>query len=221
MYRDLTRRVLTSALFCLCFTSAMAQTQRKLYYFISAKGKVGVRDGKGKEVIPALFTPFGERAGDKVTDDVLFFLSNETSPYRPGYSSGFVAYSRSGERLFTPFLFDNGPDYISEGLFRIVKDDKIGFANRTGTVVFQPQFSFATPFLHGLSFFCNDCHFYLDSLVKSEHNLRLTPGTWGIAGRDGTILATPRIRTGFIQFQQRYHWFPPGPAATSIYLYCF
>ncbi len=48
------------------------------------------------------------------------------------------------------FRFDNGPDYIKEGLFRIINEENlIGFADSLGNVVIPPVFKFAYPFSHG------------------------------------------------------------------------
>ncbi|WP_121357744.1 WG repeat-containing protein [Flavisolibacter nicotianae] len=63
---------------------------------------------------------------------------------------GFVAIDRKENILYTVFPFDNGPDYVEDGLFRIVKDGKIGFADAaTGKIVIQPQFACAWPFEKG------------------------------------------------------------------------
>lgn len=48
------------------------------------------------------------------------------------------------------YKIDNGPDYVSDGLFRIVgKNSKIGFADTCGAIVIPPVFSYATPFHNG------------------------------------------------------------------------
>ncbi len=48
------------------------------------------------------------------------------------------------------FKHDNGPDYIREGLFRIMDENElIGFADSLGNVVIKPQFKFAFPFKNG------------------------------------------------------------------------
>lgn len=61
-----------------------------------------------------------------------------------------ICLNNRGQELFEVFQYDNGPDYPSEGLFRIVdKDGKIGFADTTGHVVITPQFAFAYPFADG------------------------------------------------------------------------
>lgn len=66
-------------------------------------------------------------------------------------ADGLVAIDRSGQVLYRGFVFDNGPDDPSEGLFR-VKDvcDRIGYADHlTGQVVIPPGYSCAGPFEGG------------------------------------------------------------------------
>ena len=63
---------------------------------------------------------------------------------------GFVAIDRKENILYNVFPFDNGPDYVEDGFFRIVKDGKIGYADAaTGKVVIQAQFACAWPFEKG------------------------------------------------------------------------
>jgi len=65
---------------------------------------------------------------------------------------GFVAIDRQENILYEVFPFDNGPDYSSDGLFRITTNHKIGYADfLTGKIVIKPQFDFATPFVDGLA----------------------------------------------------------------------
>ncbi len=42
---------------------------------------------------------------------------------------GWYGIDRSGKHIIQPFIFDNGPDYFEEGLFRFVENNKIGFAD--------------------------------------------------------------------------------------------
>lgn len=50
----------------------------------------------------------------------------------------------------TPYLYDNGPDYLSEGLMRIQDSSgKIGYADEKGKIVISPQFAFGYPFKNG------------------------------------------------------------------------
>lgn len=58
--------------------------------------------------------------------------------------------NNAGKELFEVYKIDNGPDYVSDGLFRIVgKNSKIGFADTCGAIVIPPVFSYATPFHNG------------------------------------------------------------------------
>lgn len=36
--------------------------------------------------------------------------------------------------------FDNGSDYLSKGLYRIILNSKIGYANEQGKIVITPSF---------------------------------------------------------------------------------
>ena len=58
-----------------------------------------------------------------------------------------ICINDAGKELFYVFKYDNGPDYIQEGLFRIMDEDGlVGFADSLGNVIIEPQFKFAYPF---------------------------------------------------------------------------
>lgn len=53
-------------------------------------------------------------------------------------------------RHYTVFQYDNGDDYVSEGLYRIVdRKGRIGYADETGKTVIRPRFAFGYPFEGG------------------------------------------------------------------------
>lgn len=62
---------------------------------------------------------------------------------------GFVGIDRSEKILFEVFPFDNGPDNPSNGLFRIIKNGKIGYADIKGNIIIKPQYDCAYPFEKG------------------------------------------------------------------------
>ncbi|MBE0646493.1 MAG: WG repeat-containing protein [Bacteroidales bacterium] len=71
---------------------------------------------------------------------------------------GFISIDRKETMLYEVFPFDNGPDYPCEGLFRIIENNKIGFADEiTGDVMITPQFDCAWPFENGYAEVSNDC----------------------------------------------------------------
>jgi hypothetical protein len=60
--------------------------------------------------------------------------------------------------LYDVFIYDNGPDAPAEGLYRIVKDGKIGYADATtNAIVIEPQYDCAYPFENGKAKVSNDC----------------------------------------------------------------
>jgi hypothetical protein len=60
--------------------------------------------------------------------------------------------------LYAVFIYDNGPDYPSEGLIRVVKNGKIGYADaKTYEIVIEPQFDCAFPFENGKAKVSNQC----------------------------------------------------------------
>ncbi len=70
--------------------------------------------------------------------------------YENRRNAQIVCIDNQGKELFNVFKYDNGADYVKEGLFRIT-DDKglIGFADTLGNIVIKPQFKFAFPFKNG------------------------------------------------------------------------
>ena len=70
--------------------------------------------------------------------------------YENRQNARIVCIDNQGKELFYAFKYDNGADYVREGLFRMT-DDKglIGFADTLGNIVIKPQFKFAFPFENG------------------------------------------------------------------------
>jgi hypothetical protein len=60
-----------------------------------------------------------------------------------------IAIDRQGMELFEVMWYDNGPDYFADGLIRIKKNGKIGYADERGRLVIAPQFQCAFPFANG------------------------------------------------------------------------
>ena len=58
-----------------------------------------------------------------------------------------------GEVVYHSYWFDNGPDYVEDGLFRIRDaQGKIGYADGfTGRMVIAPQYACAFPFENGVA----------------------------------------------------------------------
>lgn len=74
--------------------------------------------------------------------------------------------------LYDVFIYDNGPDYPADGFIRIIKNDKIGYADAvTYIIVIEPQFDCAYPFENGKAKVSNQCQTIKDgeySIWKSD-----------------------------------------------------
>ncbi|MEE4197890.1 MAG: WG repeat-containing protein [Bacteroidales bacterium] len=91
-----------------------------------------------------------------------------------------IAIDRQENILFEVYWFDNGPDFFSEGLFRIIKDGKIGFADRKGQIIITPQFECATPFNNGKSKVTYHCN-----LKKDGEHTQMESNTWFFIDKAG------------------------------------
>lgn len=77
-------------------------------------------------------------------------VKNLVFAYENKQDARIVCLDSQGKELYYVFQYDNGPDKIREGLFRIMdKNGLIGFADSLGNVVLKPQFKFAFPFENG------------------------------------------------------------------------
>lgn len=72
---------------------------------------------------------------------------------------GWFAIDRKKNILLEIYIYDNGPDYISEGLFRFVENGKMGFANPKAKIVIPALYDFVWPFENGKAQVCNGCKF--------------------------------------------------------------
>lgn len=64
----------------------------------------------------------------------------------------FPIIDSKGNELYGAFVFDNGPDYIEDGTFRIIKDGKIGYASEDSEIIIEPIYEGAWPFKDGRAF---------------------------------------------------------------------
>jgi hypothetical protein len=139
-------------------TSTLAQTRKQDDYLIRVfkpeTDEYGFRDKSGKMVIdfnkyPIIFT-------DTFRSHAIVLKSTK----------GFVAIDRNERVLYQIFPYDNGPDYPSEGLYRILENGKIGYADLNGKIIITPQFTCAFPFEGGKAKVSNSCTKHM----KGEHS---------------------------------------------------
>ncbi len=100
---------------------------------------------------------------------------------------GFVAIDRRQNILYKVFPFDNGPDYAVDGLFRIMTNNKVGYADEaTGKVIIKPQFDCAFPFENGIAKVGLNCTTHSDG----EHSY-WTSDNWFYINKKGRKVNSP------------------------------
>lgn len=108
---------------------------------------------KGEYDEPGVETGYVNLKGDTVIpmDRYAYCYTDtlETFAVVMKHSGECVAIDRKGEELFGVYWYDNGPDPLSDGLFRIIKNDRIGYADDEGRIVIEAQYKCATPFENG------------------------------------------------------------------------
>lgn len=141
-------------LFFLYVTNVQAQ-QDTLYYFKSDyTGLVGVRDNKGKIIVPAIFEEHAKKQSFKkpITDETIEFTLLPKGG-KADFSKVSVAwgsvYSRTGEFLYYPFFEDNGTDYWRQGVRRYVENGKVGFVDKSGSKITAANWDYAGWFNYG------------------------------------------------------------------------
>jgi hypothetical protein len=145
-----------------------------------AHGKYGYKDVRGNVVIQPEFQLAREFSAEGLAAVV--------------DGKGWAYIDSRGRVVIRPFVFENGPDYFSEGLARFVLRGKFGFFNKQGHVVIDPAFDFARPFRNGAAAVCSGCSLKSDG----EHSL-VVGGKWGFIDSSGRVIVSTECEevTGF------------------------
>ncbi len=78
-----------------------------------------------------------------------------------------LGIDQNAKELFEVAKFDNGPDYVENGLFRILKNNLYGYANKDGEIIIEPKFKCANPFLMGKAQVSDSC------MIKSSSGQKM------------------------------------------------
>ncbi len=170
----------TTVLLLLTFLASCRPAIRNNDYLVSYNDTVsdqsGYKNSKGDIVIP-----LGRY-------DQCFTDTFKTYAIVAKQNEGIIAIDRQENVLYGIFSFDNGPDYSSEGLFRILVNNKIGYADSlTGKVVIKPHFDCAWPFENGAAKVSIDCK----TQSKGEHSVWLSDH-WFYIDKTGRKVEYPK-----------------------------
>ena len=134
----------------------------------------GYRNSKGEIIIPV----------GKYSNCFTDTFKNFAFVYDPKLTnSKIVAIDRNENILFDAYIFDNGPDYLEDGLFRIVRNGNIGYADKNGIIVIEPKFECADQFENGITKVALNCKLVKDK-YDSEH-IRMESDSWFYIDKKG------------------------------------
>jgi hypothetical protein len=120
------------------------------------------------------------------TFDKIAFVTLKDPHSHGAMVHGNVAINREGKVLFEVVFSDTKPDAVCDGLFRIKKNEKIGFANMQGEIIIKPQYDEASPFFDGYAAVC------FGGKLDNEYEMsKRIGGKWGFINKSGTLIVKP------------------------------
>lgn len=159
-------------------------TKLYIYYpdFEKDETLCGFADANGNIIIPA-----GKYADIFTTEfDKIAFVAIKGK-------KGVYAIDKKEKVLFQVCNYEFFPDKVSNGLFRIIENGKIGFANMDGQIIIKPQFNFIFPFQkNDFAIFCEK-----GAWIKvHEEYTKFSGGKWGAIDKNGKIIIPPIYEDG-------------------------
>jgi hypothetical protein len=172
---------LVAILFLVTFLLSCSNSKLKDEYLISfvdeKTHKMGYKNPIGDVIIPA--GKYDMCISDTFQTFAIVLKDN----------SKFVAIDRDEKVMYEVFNYDNGPDYVSEGLFRIKKDEKIGFADpKSGKIVIEPKYMCAFPFEEGVAKVSENC-----KMIKEGDNTIWESEDWLFINSKGELVSKGKM----------------------------
>lgn len=135
--------------------------------FLQYGARVAYVDNLGDTIIPfGKFAYFGT--------DTLIYYANVLQSSNDSTFARQVAIDRNQRILFDVVMFDNGPEPFHEGLTRVLRDGKMGYANEFGQVVIPCIYDYAKWFDNGVAEVTFDATLYLDG----DEHIRVESDQW-------------------------------------------
>lgn len=131
----------------------------------NSKGEIIIPKGKYSYCFTDTFKNFAFVYDDKLTN------------------SKVVAIDRNENILFDVYMFDNGPDELANGLFRIIRNGKIGYADKNGVIVIKPKFECADKFENGKASVALECKLVKDK--NDQEHSKMESDSWFYIDKKG------------------------------------
>jgi hypothetical protein len=136
---------------------------------------IGFKDAKGSIVLPARYT---YTYSDTFSRKVAIVIDSVDGP---------SVIDKTGKKVLSPFIYDNGPDYVVEDVFRVVDaNKKMGFSDLDGNIVIPVKYDFVSEFKEGLACFGSGY------TLKQEGEISMMKGgKWGFIDHKGDTVIKP------------------------------
>jgi len=123
--------------------------------------------------------PFGKYA--YYGTDTLEFYANVIEHPNDSTYGRQIAIDKNQNVLFDVVMFDNGPEPFKENLTRVLRNGKMGYANKFGQIVIPCEYDYAKWFENGKAQVTYNAKEYLD---LDEHK-RVESDEWFIIDKEG------------------------------------
>ena len=101
---------------------------------------------------------------------------------------GLIAIDRNENYLFN--LVDDGSNFISDSMIRIIEGKKIGYADINGKIIIKPQYKCAYPFSNGSALVSMKC-----KEMKRQGKLITGLHNFNYINKSGEMIMPPRQNT--------------------------
>ncbi|WP_282038743.1 WG repeat-containing protein [Saccharicrinis aurantiacus] len=123
--------------------------------------------------------PFGKYA--YFGSDSLEYIANVLEHPNDTTWGRQIAIDRNQNVLFDIVIFDNGPESFNEGLLRVIRNGKMGYANRYGQIIIPCIYDYAKWFENGLA----EVTFKATEYFDMDEHRRVESNEWFIINKKG------------------------------------
>lgn len=142
--------------------------------YLQYGSRVAYINSNGDTIIPfGQFAYFG-------TDTLIHFATVIEHPNDSTWGRQ-IAIDRNQNILFDIVMFDNGPESFHDGLLRVLRNGKMGYANRLGQIVIPCIYDYAKWFENGQA----EVTFKAKKYIDMEEHQRVESNEWFKIDRKG------------------------------------
>ncbi|WP_118972809.1 hypothetical protein [Taibaiella koreensis] len=129
----------------------------------------------------------------ELSGNFTLYGGEDTSEATSGFSYALYTFDQSGDFLYHPYFYDNGPDYRNQGTQRIVAKGKMGLVDRLGKIIIPARsYTYLDAARWGLIVACRNCRAYeletTGNSTRTGHEPAYTKESYDVYALDGKML---------------------------------